>query len=262
MKSFLALLLLSLAAHASAQMLPSHAEVLKAVYGSGFDAALIDGVRNCPVDSGPDHDRCMALPNARAGLKVLKEIRADESPEIRTYALTEIVSEHDCHACAPQLGMAIFVWRKAHWQLERERPDASFLGTFGAAPTAKFVRIGPRAHGFLLTLGTLGQGYEETMASLLAPSGPSIETVWQGILYQHLEQEDAVDKSVRDIPNMNASIHFAPLRNSDHYQLIVAMHGRGYDPSNRTSEVRPLNRTDIFRFANGKYQLLNRQADR
>jgi len=262
MKPFLTLLLLALGSQASAQTLPSHVDILKTVYGPGFDAALIDGVRNCPADPGPEHDRCMALPSARAGLRILKEIKIAEGLEFRVYALTEIEPRDTCHACAPSLGMAVFVWRANHWQIESERPDASDLGTFGAPAHAELIRIGPHLHGFLLTLAALGQGFEETEASLIAPAGQSVDEIWSGPLHQLLEGDEADGVAKQDIPDMDASIHFESLNNSDHDQIVVVRRGRGYDPLVGDRTVRPMNRTEIYRFKDGKYQLYKKFESR
>lgn len=74
---------------------------------------------------------------------------------------------HDCHACAPVVGMAIFKKDGNNWALELEQKYVDEIGAYGVAPEGKLIKIGDDNYGVLLESSDTGQGYTSEGVSLI-----------------------------------------------------------------------------------------------
>jgi len=60
-----------------------------------------------------------------------------------------INKDYSCHACAPQIGAAIFIHDGIDWQLTKINADIITSGAHGSAPVCKFINIGPDRYAVL-----------------------------------------------------------------------------------------------------------------
>lgn len=272
----LALLCSSTASHGQGPF--STDEALKQLYHE-YDPATKTAQWVCTKEQqskGPD-GLCQYLEegnlkeNHTVSVSVLFTAQVPEGDATRIYLATSAkparyLGEYDCHACAPAIGAAVYVWRGQHWELESANAAAEFLGGFGEPPRTDLITIGPQKHGLLLSLTDMGQGYVSSFKGLLAPRGKTVEEIW------NVEDEsddfgaiDPDDKSNSPIPcRSSAAFRFltgddgAANRDGagDHYDIEVISRGSSWQ--DYSHPVKRENWTEIYTFKDGKYRLLRR----
>jgi len=172
---------------------------------------------------------------------------------------------YDCHACAPAIGAAVFVWRDDHWGLESENPAVGFYGGWGEPSNVNLVQVGPQKHGLLLSSDDEGQGFSSSWKSLLIPLGKTVSEVWT--IEDENDNLGAVDPTDKLNPEMpyraSAAFRFdvfdeKHLADTGYYDIEVI--SRGKDKEDYGHPFKSENWTEIYRFGGIKYQLLQRKS--
>lgn len=170
-------------------------------------------------------------------------------------------SGYDCHACAPAIGVAVFTWQAEHWVLQSANAATGFYGGWGDPPNVDLVTVGPGKYGLMLSLDNEGQGYASSYKVLLVPVDKTVSDVWS------IEDEqddygayDPTDKFAIHVKyRSSAAIKFIGSdENSngrnDYYDIEVISSGKDMPDTSR--RLKDENWTEIYRFSNGKYRLL------
>jgi hypothetical protein len=256
MKFAVALLFVTLVRVASAQTMLTNAQALEAIY-RGYDPVTqtADATSWHEKDSGVD----------RLRVDVILSVQVNTvAGGPRTYVVTSAVPQpsatgkYDCHACAPDIGVGIFLYANGSWIAESSSPSVGSLGAWGAPPDADLVRIGPSLYGVRLTAGDMHQGDATTFSELLAASGKSVSVIWK--IMEHEDNSGDYDSTGQsgssDRIDFRSTYRFIPSAPaSDHYQIEVVSRGWGYGLDDSFGSQ---NWNAVYRFKDGAYQLLKR----
>jgi hypothetical protein len=168
---------------------------------------------------------------------------------------------YECHACAPAIGIAVFVWQAQHWVIESANPAVEFYGGWGSPPQIELVQIGPEKHGFLLSDGDDGGGFAESYKILLAPQAKSVSELWR--IQDEQDDEGAYDSTDRLATHLlyrsSAAFRFYATHQdngslADYYEIEVISRGAS---SKDLVHSKPENWTETYRFSDGKYKLIH-----
>ncbi len=207
--------------------------------------------------------------NETVSVSTILTARVVEDEADRVYLFTSAKPAHDpegeynCHACAPAIGVAVFVWQDQRWITESANISAGFLGGWGDPPSVNFIQVGPDKHGLLLSSDDEGQGFSSSFKVLLIPIGKSVENVWS--IQDEDDDFDAIDPDDKSnnppLYHSSAAIRFfAPKdvnrANSTYYDIEVISRGSSMPDYNHP--VKPENWTEIYSFKDGRYRLVRR----
>jgi hypothetical protein len=256
MKLVVALLFVTLVRFANAQTVLTNTDALQAIY-RGYDPATKT------ADGTSWHEKGAGVDRLRVDVILSVQVNT-VSGGPRTYVVMSAVPQpsatgkYDCHACAPDIGVGIFVYANSSWRAESSSPSVASLGAWGGPPDADLVRIGPNLYGVRLTAGDMHQGDVTTFSELLAASGKSVSVIWKIMEredntgdYDSTGQSGTSDRS--DFRSTYTFIPAAPA--TDHYQIEVVSRGWGYGLDDSFGSQ---NWNAIYRFKDGSYQLVKR----
>jgi len=168
---------------------------------------------------------------------------------------------YECHACAPAIGIAVFVWQAQHWVIESANPAVGFYGGWGDPPQVDLVQIGPEKHGLMLSVDNMGQGYASSVKILLAPQAQSVSELWR--IQDEQDDEGAYDPTDKFATHLfyhsSAALRLYATHQdngslADYYDIEVISRGVG---TKDLVHSKPENWTETYRFSGGKYKLLH-----
>jgi hypothetical protein len=197
-------------------------------------------------------------------VSLMAEVQEDKAEKIYLVARAKPANDplgFDCHACAAAIGVAVLTWQAEHWVLQSSNAATGFYGGWGGPPNVDLMNVGPSKYGLMLSLDNEGQGYASSYKVLLVPVDKTVSHVWS------IEDEqddygayDPTDKFAIHVKyRSSAAIKFIGSdENSngrnDYYDIEVI--SRGEDKQDFNHPMKPENWTEIYRFSNGKYRLL------
>jgi hypothetical protein len=167
---------------------------------------------------------------------------------------------YECHACAPAIGMGVFVWQEQHWVLQSANAAIGFYGAWGDPPGIELVKIGPEKHGVMLSIDDLAQGYAWSTRTLLATVDRTVKEIWSIQDEQdNLGAIDPDDKENDQTPYKSAAtFKFFPAKNESSMEYFdIEVISTGNDREDFNHPIKPENWTEIYRFKGGKYKLLS-----
>lgn len=206
--------------------------------------------------------------DATVSVSVVLTAQSPEGGITRVYFVTSAKPSqgpeggYSCHACAPAIGAAIFVWKEQSWEMESANAAIGFWAGWGEPPSVELVAVGPEKHGLLLSSNDESQGFSSSFKQLVIPVGKSVEVVWG--IEDESDDADAVDptdKASSPPPyRSSATTRFLPGRGvaggtTDYYNIEVVSRGTSWRYGR---PVKPENWTEIYVFKNGRYRLLRR----
>jgi hypothetical protein len=256
MKLAIALLFVTLVRLANAQAMLTNAAALRAIYGD-YDPAT--------ETAKGDHWRGNDDGAERISIETLLFVQVNSGdPGSRTYVVTSAVPQqtttgkYECHACAPEIGVGIFVFEQGEWKVESKNACTDTIGQSGQPPDAELVRIGNDLYGVKLSVDDMHMGDATTYSEIVAANDKSVSVVW-GLMEQEDNSGD-YDPTGRDGSseriNFSSAYRFVPTGPaSDHYQIDVVSRGWGYGLDH---SYRSQNWNATYRFKGGKYQLVKR----
>lgn len=190
-------------------------------------------------------------------VSVLSISQIEEGNVWKTYVVTSAVPaqephEFECHACVPAVGVEVLAWKAGHWELEGANAAVGFYGEWGIPATSELVAIGPEKHGVILSSDWSGQGYHNSTKFLVAGVEKGVTEVWR--LNDETDDSGAFDPKGKNGPSRQyyaeAAFKFVYDGKDDIYEIIVMSRGRDSKGS--------ANWTAVYRFRDGKYQLLKK----
>jgi hypothetical protein len=210
--------------------------------------------------------------NHTVSVSVLFTVQVPEGDATRIYFATSATparypGEYDCHACAPAIGAAVYVWKDQRWVLESANTAVEFSEGWGNPPEIDIVVVGHQKHGLLLSSSDEGQGFASSGKELLFPLGKTIEKVWS--IEDESDDFVAADPTDKDSPppyRSSAAFRFlsgddgAANRDGagDYYDIEVI--SRGISMQDYAHPLKPENWIEIYSFNDGKYNLLRRKT--
>jgi hypothetical protein len=131
--------------------------------------------------------------------------------------------EHDCHACAPIIGMFVFKKNGDSWELEQEQKYVTELGSYGVAPDAKLVEIGKGNYGALFEYGDTGQGYTSEAVILIA----RVEKVFKEILNVETagDNSGACGEDIGPCWKFSSTYEFTQGKNGNFFDFKISLTG-------------------------------------
>lgn len=251
------------------QTLLSNDEALKQLYRD-YDPATKTAQWVCQKDQTEGPQRGWpCTKDATVSVSVILSEQVSEGDATRLYIVTSAkpandpAGDYNCHACAPGIGAAVFVWQGYGWTLESENAAVDFLGGWGDPPTGELIATGPKRHGILFSSDDEAQGFSWSSKHLAIPINKGIEVVWG--VESESDDADAVDPDDKEnsppLYRSSATIRFVPRKavavdTSDYYDIEVVSHGTSWEGGGH--RVKPENWTEIYTFKGGKYRLLSR----
>jgi hypothetical protein len=169
--------------------------------------------------------------------------------------------DFDCHACAPLIGVAVFVHGDAGWNVESSRTVISSGGEFGHPPDEfRIVAVGPHRIGIEMTDGYSGQG-EETISKV-------IMVAWNGKVNMALRYVAADNNKGACGPDADGMpcyanhrrLEFVTDANRDYSEILLRLSGTDLTETApyRSKAVRGWER---FTFEHGKYKMVEHLGD-
>jgi hypothetical protein len=167
----------------------------------------------------------------------------------------------DCHACAPAMGVSVFTWQADHWLLQSANASIGFWGGWGGSPGVDLMTVGQSQHGLMLSLDDEGQGYSSSYKVLLVPIGKTVSEVWSiGDEQDDFGAYDPTDKYAEHIRyRSSAAVKFVATNENNegpNAYFDIEVISRGEDRQDAEHPMKHENWTEIYRFYNGKYNLL------
>jgi len=274
--ALLSLSLLCSAVALSGQGSFSTDEALKQLYHD-YDPATRTAQWVCTKEQqreGPHTGWRCIKEDTTVSVSVILMAQVPEGDATRIYLATSAKPAHDpmgeynCHACAPAIGAAVFVWQSQHWALESANVAIEFSQGWGEPPEIYLVVAGPQEHGLVLSSNDLAQGFAASGKELLLPVGKTVEAVWSiGDESDAFGKVDPTDKANSPPPyRSSAAFRFlsgddgaaytgAP---SDYYDIEVISRGSSWEDYNHP--VKRENWSAIYSFKNGKYRLVRKTS--
>jgi len=207
--------------------------------------------------------------DAKVAVSVVLSDQVSEGGAVRFYIVASAKpandpqGEYNCHACAPAIAAAVFVWKSQRWTLESAKAAIEFAGGWGEPPSVELVAVGPEKHGLILSSDDEGQGFSSSFKSLLIPRGDTFENVWG--IESESDDNGAIDPDDKlkspPLYSSSATFRFLPASNgaeksSGYYDIEVTSRGTSWEgPSH---PVKPENWTELYRFSGGKYRLMRK----
>ncbi len=221
---------------------------MNALYGN-YDAAAGTSTSTAPTTG-------LEYTNFQAGQKVNVQpffaAASSVTGEVFLAAFAVPASgEFDCHACAPLIGVAVFVKSGDAWKVEAsEKPDIIF-GQYGVPPTAQLFQFGPRHSGIELTYTYGGQGVTDSHVIFLVAWNGGFSQAWSGIV-----SSDNSGYCGTQAPSPCYAYH-VDLKFEEgvvlgYDDLTVATTGTDLSSDSRTG-VKSLTGVQHLRFSDGKY---------
>ncbi|HET9742352.1 MAG TPA: hypothetical protein VFQ00_06370 [Terriglobales bacterium] len=161
-------------------------------------------------------------------------------------------SEYTCHACSPVVSAFVFANRDGKWFPESEKYDVQVSSSWGKPPTARLVRIGPDAHGIVLSVGDMHQGDSFAEDSILVPSSAGLHVALQ-LTTEADNGGNCGGASPGSQPcfQMQATYEFVRGRSAAFYDVVVTENGTELSSS---GQVIPASGNKRYSYANGKYE--------
>jgi hypothetical protein len=268
MKKLILLLMLPGAVAAlHAQQPMSRDEALKQVY-SQYDAGKETAQWVCTKgqEHEPIHEGWLCQKEyATVSVSVLLMAEVQEEGKEKVYLVSSakpanFPGNYECHACAPVIGVGVFLWQDQHWTLQSANSAVGLYGEWGSPPQIELVQIGPYKYGLLLSIDSMGQGYASSTKILLASQDKSVSEIWR--IEDEQDDEGAYDPTdkfaVHLLYRSSAAIRFYATNQengslANYYDIEVISRGTS---SKDNVHSRPENWTEIYRFKEGKYNLL------
>jgi hypothetical protein len=177
-----------------------------------------------------------------------------------TYSRPKDGGSFDCHACAPLIGVAVFVRNGPQWKVESSRAVVTRGGSFGI-PTKVFrvVQLGPRRIGIEMTDSYMGGGEtEDSMAILVAWGGKVNEAL--GSFTHDDNKGDCGGSDMLPCYVIRKKVSYVPGENKDYFDIAFELSGTELTDTTpcRTKMVRG---TERFVFIDGFYKIKTRTGD-
>ncbi len=207
--------------------------------------------------------------DATVAVSVILSSQVAEGDAVRYYIVasakpaSDPEGEYNCHACAPAIGAAVFVWKNQRWTLESENTATEFAGGWGDPPSVELVAVGSEKHGLILSYGDEGQGFSSSFSEIIIPLGKNVEKVWS--IESGSDDNGAIDPDdkLNSPPPYSSSTTFRFLkaangteRLSDYYDIEVTSSGTSWQGPKHP--VKAENWTELYRFSGGKYRLMRK----
>jgi hypothetical protein len=177
-----------------------------------------------------------------------------ENGKHKIFLLTKTIPTNipfDCHACLPLIGAAVFVKKRAHWEIEAQNQFVMYDGEYGEIPVMKLIEIGKDKFG--LSLEFEHAAVRDRELSILYPYKSNIINSFKEIVYYE-NFNDCEYSSKIQCEAYTANLEFDKSVNGDFYGLQVKKFGTIY--SNKKNKTMPVDQKISYQLINGSYSVV------
>jgi hypothetical protein len=169
---------------------------------------------------------------------------------LATYAVPA-TGDFDCHACAPLIGVAVFVKAGDSWKVVASEKTDLIFGQYAVPGTAQLFQFGPHHTGIQLSDTDGGQGVMDTQVILLVAWNGGFSQAWSGLV----SSDDSMycgPQTVSPCFGYKVDLKFEKGSNPEYDDLIATTSGT--DLTDATPPVlKNVAGVQHLHFADGKY---------
>lgn len=183
---------------------------------------------------------------------------------VPSFILVTYANAPDCvsHACAPTIGMAIFIQQGAQWTMDASNRAVTYLGEWGNPPSAELVQVGPNHHAVEISTTVRGQSEVSRVLQILIPWNYTINSALERVI----SDSDLVGCEDEGVPvpcfKNSREVKFIRDDKVEYYNLEVKFTGTAFTSKDVTPmRVREVNGLEVLKFENGKYIQTSHQGD-
>lgn len=178
-----------------------------------------------------------------------------ENGKHKLFLLTKTIPTNipfDCHACLPLIGAAVFVKKRAHWEIEAQNQFIMYDGEYGELPVMKLIEIGKDKFG--LSLEFEHGVVRDRELSILIPYKGSIVNAYKEVIYYE-NFNDCEYASKIQCEAYTVDLAFDKSVKGDFYGLQVKKFGTIYN--DKKNKMMPVDQRISYQFINGAYSVVS-----
>lgn len=160
------------------------------------------------------------------------------------------MKKNTCHACAANLGIAVYSKSGETWVSTFEQKNNILLGEWGRIPETTIVKIGEDNYGIFVHNKNLAQGYASESYTLLA----KIEDEYLELI-NIPTHNDNHETGIAALFEWNATIEFIEDRNNKFFDIIIVKKGTQGSWENGKIKLASVNEIMLYKFDRNKYVL-------
>lgn len=182
-----------------------------------------------------------------------------EDGKHKIFLLTKTIPTNipfDCHACLPLIGAAIFVKKRAHWEIESQNQFIMYDGEYGELPIMKLIEIGKDKFG--LSLEFEHATARDRELNILVPYKNSIVNAYKEVIYYENFNNCEYASKIQCEAYV-ADIAFDKSTKGDFYNLQVKKFGVIYN--NKHNKTMPVDQRTSYQLINGEYSIVSWEGE-
>lgn len=160
------------------------------------------------------------------------------------------MKKNTCHACAANLGIAVYSKSGETWVSTFEQKNNILLGQWGKVPKTTIVKIGEDQYGIFVHNKNLAQGYASESYTLLA----KIEDEYVALI-NIPTHNDNHGTGIAELFEWNATIEFIEDLNKNFFDIIIVKKGTEGSWENGIIKLASVNEVRLYKFGKDKYVL-------
>ena len=160
------------------------------------------------------------------------------------------MKKNTCHACAANLGIAVYSKSVETWVSTFEQKNNILLGEWGKVPETTIVKIGEDNYGIFVHNRNLAQGYASESYTLLA----KIDDEYVKLI-NIPTHSDNYGTGIAGLFEWNATIEFVEDRDKKFFDIKIVKKGTQGSWENGKMKLASVNEIRLYKFGGGKYLL-------
>ena len=160
------------------------------------------------------------------------------------------MKKNTCHACAANLGIAVYSKPEETWVSTFEQKNNILLGQWGKVPKTTIVKIGEDNYGIFVHNRNLAQGYASESYTLLA----KIDDEYVELI-NIPTHSDNHGTGIAGLFECNAVIEFIGGQNKKFFDIKIVTKGTEGSWDNGKMKISSVNEVRLYKFEKDKYVL-------
>ena len=160
------------------------------------------------------------------------------------------MKKNTCHACAANLGIAVYSKSEETWVSTFEQKNNILLGQWGRIPETTIVKIGEDNYGIFVHNRNLAQGYASESYTLLS----KIDDEYVELI-NIPTHNDNHGTGISELFEWNAVIEFIEDWNKRFFDIIIVKKGTQGNWENGKMKIASINEVRLYKFGKDKYVL-------
>ena len=160
------------------------------------------------------------------------------------------MKKNTCHACAANLGIAVYSKSGEIWVNTFEQKNNILLGQWGKVPKTTIVKIGEDQYGIFIHNKNLAQGYASQSYTLLA----KIDDEYVELI-NIPTHSDNYGTGISELFEWNAIIEFIEDRDKKFFDIKIVKKGTQGSWENGKMKLASVDEVTLYKFGRDKYRL-------